>query len=274
MPYRHAPLVLVLLLPLIVLAFWPSYFARLGQAPLAFHAHALTASLWVLMLIAQSWAIHQRRISLHRVGGMISFLVFPLFLVGGLMVLQTMAAHTATGSHPFMNRFGAGLGLFDILTLSAFAWLYYAALRERCNVQLHARYMLATPLLLLAPVLSRIMPQVGLVSREELHHFLYALHVSNAIAVALALLLWASAPRFGRPFLFVAVVVTGQSLLFSWPGGQAWWREIYVLLAQVPTALVVSAGLLAGALIVLSGTRPVTSRATGQPRPTVGAPCS
>jgi hypothetical protein len=273
MPYRHAPLVLVLLLPLIVVAFWPSYFSRLGQAPLAFHAHALTATLWVVLLIAQSWAIHQRRIGLHRAGGMISFLIFPLFLVGGLMVLQTMATHTATGTHPFMNRFGAGLGLFDLLTISAFAWLYYAALRQRRNAQLHGRYMLATPLLLLAPVLSRIMPQVGLVSREELHHFLYALHVSNAFAVALALLLWASAPRYGRPFLFVAVVVTAQSLLFTWPGGQAWWREVYVLLAQLPTVLVVAAGLLAGGVIVLLGMRPVRSRPTptGQPRTAVGA---
>ncbi len=267
MPYRRAPLVLLLLLPLIVIGFWQGYFSRLGEAPVAFHVHALTAGLWVLLLIVQSWAIHRGRIRLHRLAGKGSFVIFPFFLVGGLMVLQTMAVRTGIGDHPFMDLYGAGLGAFDTLTIAAFAAFYYAALRNRRNVQLHARYMLATPLLLLAPIFTRLAPTLGLISVQDLHAFAPVIHLSNALTLLIAMGLFATAPRHGRPFLMAAMVVVGQSLLFIWPGGALWWREIYVQLAHVPVSIVVGAGLMLGVAVVILAMRPLPDRPVGEHEP-------
>jgi hypothetical protein len=45
MPYSRAHLYLLILVPLVGLAFWPGYFARLGETPWAIHLHGITAML-------------------------------------------------------------------------------------------------------------------------------------------------------------------------------------------------------------------------------------
>src|SRR5687768_16585659 len=101
MPYRHAHLYLLLLFPLTGLAFWPNYFGRLAASPAAFHIHGATASLWIALLAFQSWSIHARRNAWHRSVGLASFALFPLFVAGGLLVIQTMAVKFAGRSDPF-----------------------------------------------------------------------------------------------------------------------------------------------------------------------------
>ena len=84
MPYRHAHWYLLLLFPLTGLAFWPNYFGKLGDSPYAFHVHGVTASLWIVLLAFQSWAIHRRRNHLHRSAGLASLALFPLFVAGAI----------------------------------------------------------------------------------------------------------------------------------------------------------------------------------------------
>src|SRR5689334_3909366 len=92
MPYRYAHHALLLgLLPITLFAFWPAYFGRLGQAPFAFHAHGLTATAWILLVMAQSWSIHARRFALHRQLGQLLFVAVPLFVAGGAIAVQSMA---------------------------------------------------------------------------------------------------------------------------------------------------------------------------------------
>src|SRR4028119_1494920 len=97
MPYRNAHWWLLLLLPLTALAFWPNYFGNLRAAPYAFHVHGVTATLWILLLAAQSWTIHERKNALHRKLGYASFALFPFFFVGGLLVIHTMAEKVGAG---------------------------------------------------------------------------------------------------------------------------------------------------------------------------------
>lgn len=47
MPYRYAhQVILLVLMPTILLAFWPKYFGVLPSASFAFHAHGNTATFW------------------------------------------------------------------------------------------------------------------------------------------------------------------------------------------------------------------------------------
>ena len=119
LPYPRAHFWLLLLFPLTGLAFWPAYFSDFRAAPYAFHVHGITASLWIALLAFQSWAIHRRRNSLHRSVGLASFALFPFFLVGGLLVLQTMAIKFGIQADPFYQMFGARLGAIDAVSVIA-----------------------------------------------------------------------------------------------------------------------------------------------------------
>lgn len=69
MPYSKAHWFVLALLPVTLLAFWPSYFGILREAPLAHHLHGVTSTLWILLIAGQSVAIHSRRLPLHRTAG-------------------------------------------------------------------------------------------------------------------------------------------------------------------------------------------------------------
>jgi uncharacterized membrane protein YozB (DUF420 family) len=256
MPYRHAHWYLLLLFPLTGLAFWPNYFSKFAASPNAFHVHGITASLWILLLAVQSWTIHSRRNAFHRGAGLASLALFPFFLVGGLLVLQTMAEKVAARSDPFYNVFGARLGTMDALSSIALPCLFYLAIRLRRKVHLHARYMLAPALFLLGPILSRLMPALpplAVTGPETFYRFAYGLHIANGIAAAVAAFLYVRAPKHGRPFLIVGGLIVLQSLLFETLGRVQSWETLYSDLTRVPTALVVSLGLAAGILAGAAG---------------------
>ncbi|MFP3947317.1 MAG: hypothetical protein ACLFWG_01175, partial [Longimicrobiales bacterium] len=51
---------------LALIAFWPSYLSRLGAQTAYTHLHAVTAAVWMTLLIAQPVLIRIRRFDLHR----------------------------------------------------------------------------------------------------------------------------------------------------------------------------------------------------------------
>jgi hypothetical protein len=256
MPYRHAHWYLLLLFPLTGLAFWPGYFGKLAASPYAFHVHGVTASLWILLLAFQSWSIHRRRNALHRSAGLGSLALFPLFIAGGLLVIQTMAVKFAAGSDPFYAMFGARLGAVDAVSSAAIPCFFYMALKERRKVHLHARYMLAPVLFLLPPILSRLMPALpplAIAGPADFHHFGYGLHIADALAVAIAAILYWRAPKWGRPFLLVGGLLVVQSLVFETLGRTAGWERLYAAIGTLPAAMVATLGLAMGAAAAWAG---------------------
>ncbi|HYE28108.1 MAG TPA: hypothetical protein VEA61_07725 [Allosphingosinicella sp.] len=256
MPYRHAHWYLLLLFPLTGLAFWPNYFSKLSDSPYAFHVHGVTASLWIMLLAFQSWSIHRRRNSQHRSAGLASLALFPLFITGGLLVIQTMAVKFAAASYPFYAVFGARLGAVDAVSSATMPCLFYMALKWRRKVHLHARYMLAPVLFLLGPILSRLMPvlpPLAITGPADFYRFGYGVHIANAMAVGAAAVLYLRAPKWGRPFLAVGALVAVQSLIFETLGRTAAWEGLFAAIGTVPTALVASLGLGAGAAAAWSG---------------------
>ena len=263
MPYRHAHYYLLLLLPLAVLAFWPSYFANLAGSSPTFHLHGLTGTAWVLLLVAQSWTIHHGRRSLHRTIGLWSFLLFPLFIAGGLMVIQTMARTTAAGTNPFYNVYGASLGTLDAISTLGIGLLFFQALKHRRKVHLHARYMLGTVFFLLAPVIVRIItdyPPLLIGGPPDFWKFTYGIHASNAVALLLLLILYRRAPKHGRPLATVAALIVLQSLCFDTLGRTGAWRALFYGIGAMPTPSLVAIGVAASAALVWFGWSAVPSQ--------------
>src|SRR4051812_38847544 len=264
MPYRSAYIWVALLLPAAALAFWPSYLARLGEVSWILHAHGVTATLWIMLLVIQSWSIHRSQRGLHRFAGRASLALFPLFWVSGLLIVHVMAAGFVAGANPFEGTFGARLTPVDLLTSGAILYLYPVAVSRRRSVLVHAAAMLAIPLFLVPPIAVRLL-QIGgplaIAGPEQFYKFGYGLELSNLLCIALALWLYARRPKTAWPFLVAAAAIAAQALAFETLGRSRAWEAAMPWLASIPTAAIAATGLLlSGAVVWAAWTQAERSR--------------
>ena len=241
MPFRKAYLVLLLLVPMIALAFWPGYFGQVRSAPFALHAHGLSAMAWLGLLWLQAWSA-QHRLSLHRQTGLAMFVAVPLFVMGGLLAMQGMAALAAAKADPFHAHYGVRLALDDAIAIAAFLALVSFAVARRRKVWLHGGAMLGTALLVLPPIITRlpVFPDSAT--------FVTVFLIAQATALGGALLLASLYPRARAPFGFVVGTIGVQTLLVQTFGVSAAWERICFGLIGVPSSVLVVAGLVLGAL--------------------------
>jgi hypothetical protein len=270
MPYRMAWIWAALLVPAAALAFWPSYLARLGAVSWILHAHGITATLWIMLLVTQSWSIHRSRRGLHRFAGRASLALFPVFWVSGLLIVKGMAAGFVAGGTPFQSTFGARLTPVDLLTSGAILYLYHLAVSRRRSVLVHASAMLAIPLFLVPPIAVRLL-QIGgplaIAGPDEFYKFGYGLELANLLCIALALWLYARRPNTAWPFLVAAAAIAAQGLAFGTLGRSRAWESAMPWLASIPTAAIAAIGLLlSGAVAWAAWSQPERSRPQGPRR--------
>lgn len=237
MPFRNAWLYVLALLALTFVAFWPSYLSDLPGAKAAHHFHAGSAVLWTILAMVQSWSIHHDRIALHRKAGLAIFLLFPFFLIAGMWVIHVEATTLAGDLTSADGQQIAQFGWFDPLANIGFALLFWGGLKYRYKVHLHARYMLATVMFVIAPIVWRLLqsnvPFFGNDTPETLYRFSYAMAAGNAVTIAIALLLYAQAPKHGRPFLLVAYLVAAQEITFETLGRLPAWAPMFASISYV-----------------------------------------
>ena len=266
MPYRKAWPLVLLLLVLTFVAFWPGYFSRLPDKKLAHHCHAASAVLWMVLAIAQSWTPHHNRLALHRKTGLAIFLLFPFFLIAGVWVIHVEATTVAGDFNSLEGRQLTQFGFFDPLANIAFAVLFWLGLKHRYKVQLHARYMLATLLFVISPIAFRLLAIAIPFFRPD-ENFSYAMAGGNLIALAVALHLYRLEPRFGRPFLIAAGFIVAQEITFETLGRIAAWGPIFAKVSHWNLPILLALTGIAGVGIVwhgwVTGTRPRTPTPTG-----------
>ena len=250
MPYRRAWIWALALLALTFVAFWPGYFAKLSTHSQAHHWHAAGAVLWTVLAIVQSWTIHNQQLALHRKTGLAVFALFPLFLVGGMWVIHVEATTLAGAmgsptamADPDTSQI-AQFGFFDPLANIGFAVLFWGGLKYRHKVQLHARYMLATLLFVIAPIgfrlLSRYVPAFSSDTPESAWRFAFAMGGGNLIAFAIAIYLYSLAPKHGRPFLIAASFVAAQEITYETLGRLPAWAPLFARLSDVNLPLLLT----------------------------------
>ena len=205
--YRHAYAYFLLALLVAVGGFYPSFFGRLGQTDPIRMFHGVMATLWLVMLIVQSWLYAQRHLRVHRMVGRSSLLVVPLFLISGLLVTHAMLAGQERG---FVKAFGTMLAVLDLTTLLYFAWTYCMALAYRSRVQLHARYMASTAVLLLPPALARLLAGSQLPFIDSFMAALHGAYFVSELAVVGLLLSDARNGGIKKPYLILLVFMLLQ----------------------------------------------------------------
>ena len=253
MPYRHAHWYLLALFPLAALAFWPSYISQLTRASAEFHAHGITATLWLVLLVAQSWTIQHDSRQTHRTVGMASLVLFPLFLMGGTGIFFGMADRFVVGS-PFHAMYAPNLVWLDVVGVSGFAFFYYQALRQRRKVHPHSRYMLATAIFLLPPIFGRLMAiPLGVRGPEDFEKLGAGFQIANAIVAGIAFWLAVRSGKHGRPWALAGILTIVGAVLYQVIGEMPAWRSLYAHTADLPAMPFMLAAGLAGIAIGYAG---------------------
>jgi hypothetical protein len=272
MPFRHAHWWVLSLFALAALAFWPSYVSQISTAGAEMHAHGITASLWIALLAFQSWTIHGGRRETHRMAGMLSLPLFPLFLAGGVSIFIGMAKRYSVEASPFHVMYAPRLAWLDAAAVTGIACFYFLALKHRRKVHVHSRYLLATALFLIPPILSRlspILPPLTPNGPDDLYKIGYGVQIANTITIAVALALAMRPAKHGRPFFFAAGLVAASMVLFETVGRWSAWHAVFARAADLPVLPVMSAVAAAGAAIAWAGwnagKRPVPEAAAAQP---------
>lgn len=141
------------LLVIAALAFWPSYFAPgLRSSSPYIHLHAATATVWVLMLIAQPWLIRTYRYDLHRRIGTVSYVIAPIVVVSMLL----LANHRLRTVPPEAYQVQTYILYLQVSLAFLFALSYTLAIVFRKDADVHARFMVCTGLTLIDPVFARL----------------------------------------------------------------------------------------------------------------------
>lgn len=249
MPYRHAHYYVGFVLLVILTGFWASYFAPIVEPmPLAFHVHAITAMTWLAFLVVQIVSIHRRMNALHRQVGWVSFVLFPLLMLGLAMIINLSADRYEVRENPFINVFGPSAGIGIMVAIAAYLTLFYQALKNRRNVKLHAGYMLATPMILFESPMSRVIGTLfGESMREGAWGVLDSIVIANTACTLFALVLYRRDPRTGAPWLVAAGFMTLQSATMWFAPRFAVFGEAFDAYARLPHWMGLTAALSAGA---------------------------
>jgi hypothetical protein len=154
--YRTSARFFALFLVCLVVAFWPSYFARLFDQPSwRFHAHGVALTLWAVMLVTQAQLIRTGRRELHRALGKASYVLAPA-LVG---ITTSFVHYRVAGSVASLERLPSFVAYFLALTLNSlvvFAAFYALAIYYRRDAGRHSRWMISTAFPLFTPITDRL----------------------------------------------------------------------------------------------------------------------
>ena len=257
MPYKHAPYYILFVIAVIVAGFWPSYFAKGADVPWQFHAHGVAASLWVLMVLAQSIAIHKSQLPIHRAVGKSSLILFP-FLIGGLAaIIDLTAKGYVAANDPVRMMFGPSFLIGLALAMGAYATVYYRALKYRRKVWIHSGYMLTTPLILFESPFGRLLgmyvPGFIITGPDDIHLIMPAILWSMALELVIIAAIWLKYREKAQPFLVAGAFIVAQMLTMGLMQDNAILKSLLTMLGNVPSPAVVLTGFAIGAATSWAG---------------------
>ncbi|MCL4838260.1 MAG: hypothetical protein KJ058_09885 [Thermoanaerobaculia bacterium] len=209
-------------------AFWPSYLSQLPAGSFYLHLHAATMTLWCLLLIAQPLLVRQRR-PLHRALGRASYALVPVIGVASILLAHSRltaldeAALAAEGKYVYL----------PLAAIALFLFAYAMAVRHRRSAPLHARFMVATGLTLIDPVVARLfhfyLPPLP-------HDLLYQVAGYGLTLAVLAWLIWRErgARAGGTAFPLLLAVFGGVYLLWFTFGQSLVWMAFVGWFRQLP----------------------------------------
>ncbi len=273
MPYPRAPYYMLGVIAVILIGFWPRYFAVVTNVPWQFHAHGVAASIWVTMVTIQSWTAHDKKqLVLHRAIGKSSLFLFP-FLIGGLAAIIDRQAKNYVSGDPVHLLYGPAFMLGTMVAMAAYVTVYYRALKYRRKVWVHAGYMLSTPLILFESPFSRaasfVVPAFQVHGPADFPHIMASIEWSMAIELAIIGIIWLRVRERATPFLVTGGFIVVEMLAMGFANDITLLKPLDSYIGYLPDAPIVLIGFTIGALTSwagwAAGKRPRVPAAAAQP---------
>lgn len=152
--FKNAGYYFVALLLFAVIGFWIPWYSNIfGDHSLWKNFHATLMTLWLLMLITQAFLMRSGRRKEHRTLGKVSFILGPLCIISFPLLTMSNLPPEGVAVLPFKSY----ILWLQIGTGILFAWFFIAAIYYRKQSALHARYMIATALTTIDPIVARFM---------------------------------------------------------------------------------------------------------------------
>ena len=221
------------LMALALIAFWPGYLAAPGLETNGWvHFHVASATLWVLMLIAQPWAIQNGRRDLHVFLGRSSYVLVPLVIIG----FVGLAHSSMQGKSPEGQAIDAYFFYIRVVLVAILASAYLMGVVNRKDPAIHSRYMVCTGLPLIDPVLHRIAQR--LMGGADLDYQLLTFGIPCAVLILLILAeRKSSSGRHVFPAMLSAFVVGYLPLglkFYTWGATWTLWKSLARQFAALP----------------------------------------
>lgn len=218
-----------ILLVLATITFWPTYVGLSPAANSLFtHFHAIVATIWVLLLIAQPMLIRRGNFHLHRRLGKASWIIGPVFVVA-IILLANSRIRGIDGEAYAIQTYILWLQ-FSLGGIFALSWVL--AMVYRSNTALHARFMICTGLTLIDPVVIR-----GILFLDPFPGMNYQWITFPLTDLFLIWLIWldrnSSSGRSVFPTMLVLFVLSQIPALFGLTR-QAWWQAVCSWFAGLP----------------------------------------
>ena len=259
MPYPRAHYMVLIVLAVIAAGFWPSYFSVWGDVPWQFHAHGVVASIWVCMVVAQSWTAHHKgQLAVHRLTGTASLFLFP-FLIAGLFAIIDITGKRYVAHDPARLMFGGSFLTGVALGAAAYVTVFYRALKYRRQVWIHAGYILTTPLILFESPFSRVLgmfvPPFIIHGPADLNRVIPSILWSMALELAVIAALWFKYRGKATPFLVAGGFIAAQMVAMGLMGDLPVLRPVLIAIGNSPSAALWLTGLAIGAVTSWAGWR-------------------
>ena len=209
---RHPWPVFAAALALAVGGFWPSFFAKLPDAPLPHHVHGWSATAWMVLPLVQYALIRSRRRSLHRAAGYGSLGLAAVVAVSGVYVVRMMAYTNITSFRLASVKF-VWLDLTGIVLFGVYVGVAIAAARRR-DLRLHVTALTCSAFIPLEAALERVFVNLFPALVPDFDAALYASLIFLEVAcAALVAVEWRSGRvRWPMPVLLAYYLVMHVTL--------------------------------------------------------------
>ncbi len=222
---RSWPYVVALLL-ISLAAFWPTYFAvGLSSSSIYIHFHAITAALWMMLLIVQPFLVRRYRYDAHRTLGRVSYVLVPVLLASMLLLANYRLRSVPAEAYPMQTYV-----LFLQFSLGGlFALSFVLAMIYRREVEIHSRFMVCTGMTLIDPVFARLFFWID-PTTVQYHQFLTYGLTDLIFLILIFIERRSSRGRWVFPMMlgiFVLLQIPALLWLTEWPLWQSFARWFY-----------------------------------------------
>ncbi len=227
--------------------FYTTYFSKLF-APTSniIHIHFVFLALWILMLIAQPFLIKYKKLSVHKLLGKASYILVPLVLITSWLLarneyyrkIENLRSEVAGGmqniSH-FVILKKASQNPAAFIAIIWFIIFYSLAIKYRKKATKHARYMLATALILLSPTLDRFIAiNLGIRSVGGISSYIISFLLIDLILLYLLFVDYRNKKETTTLSTCLVIFIVGQLSFYILPNFNSWANFMALAMKPMP----------------------------------------